>query len=53
MRNSFRAGGTGISFHFGKKSFVLNAVRVGAAAVVLGDANVDTVDVPHRPRIHQ
>ena len=50
MRNSFRAVGTGVGFHLGKKSFVLNADIEGAAAVVVGDINVDTVDVPHLPQ---
>lgn len=50
MRNSFHAVGSGVGFHFGEESFVLNTDCEGAAAVVVGDVNVDTVDVPHLPQ---
>lgn len=50
MRNSFHAVSSGVSFHFGENSFVLNTDRKGAAAVIPGDIYVYTVDVPHLPQ---
>lgn len=50
MRNLFHAVGSGVGFDFGKESFVLNTNRERAAAVVVGDINVDAIYVPHLPQ---